>query len=298
MLKIIQKRKYFYFISGTLLLLSLVAIFSWGLRFGIDFTGGTQIKIELNSSDVKKDQIQFILSELNLHSLAIQESENKVIILRYADSSDEINNQVFEKIKSLDAGAKELQLDFIGSSVSAQLKKNALAAIFLAVVGIAFYIAWAFRKVSRPVSSWQYGLGAVVALSHDILITIGVFSVLGKFWEIEVGVAFVAALLTILGYSVNDTIVVYDRTRENLLRSGNKDDFEGVVNCSLNETLARSINTSLTVIVVLIAIVFLGGSAIRDFSLALLIGVAFGTYSSIYVASALLVTIYKFKLKK
>ena len=133
---------------------------------------------------------------------------------------------------------------------------------------------------------------------HDILITVGVFVILGKFWGVEVGVPFIAALLTILGYSVNDTIVVFDRTRENILRSGAKEDFEDIVNRSLNETLARSINTSLTVILVLFALVFFGGESIRYFSVALLFGVTFGTYSSIFVASALLVTIYKYQIKK
>jgi preprotein translocase subunit SecF len=168
----------------------------------------------------------------------------------------------------------------------------------MAIAGIMAYIAWAFRKVSRPVASWKYGLGAVIALAHDILITVGFFSVLGHFVGIEVGIPFIAALLTILGFSVHDTIVVYDRTRENLLRSSSKELFPEIVNRSLNETLVRSINTSLTVLVTLLAIFIFGGDSIKDFSLALIIGVAFGTYSSIFVASALLVTSYNWQLKK
>lgn len=298
MLRIIQKRKYFYLLSGSLVILSILALSIWGLRFGIDFTGGTQMKVGFSRSDMTKAEIENSLRDLSLSSLSVQDSENDSMIIRYSDSSDEINEKVLEKIRSLDPEAQELQLDFIGSSVSSQLKRSAILAVLLAVVGIAAYIAWAFRKVSRPVSSWKYGLGAVIALAHDILITTGIFAVLGRFAGVEVGVPFVAALLTILGYSVNDTIVVYDRTRENLLHAGSRDDFEEVVNRSLNETLARSINTSLTVIIVLLAIVFFGGQSIKDFSLALLIGVTFGTYSSIYVASALLVTIYKLQLKK
>ena len=155
-----------------------------------------------------------------------------------------------------------------------------------------------FRKVSRPVESWKYGLGAVVALVHDVLITAGVFSVLGHFFGIEVGIPFIAALLTILGFSVHDTIVVYDRTRENLLRSSNKVEFPDIVNKSLNETLVRSINTSLTVIITLLAIYIFGGASIKYFALALLVGITFGTYSSIFIASALLVTSYKLSLKE
>ena len=160
------------------------------------------------------------------------------------------------------------------------------------------YIAWAFRKVSRPIASWKYGAGAVIALVHDILITIGFFSILGHYFGVEVGVPFVAALLTILGFSVHDTIVVYDRTRENLLRSSAKESFPEIVNRSLNETLVRSINTSLTVIITLLAIYIFGGDSIRHFSLALLIGVSFGTYSSIFIASALLVTSYEWQKSK
>jgi preprotein translocase subunit SecF len=160
------------------------------------------------------------------------------------------------------------------------------------------FIAFAFRKVSQPVASWKYGLGAVVALVHDVLITVGIFSFLGHFYGMEVGIPFVAALLTILGFSVHDTIVVYDRTRENILKGSSKELFPDVVNRSLNETLVRSINTSMTVIITLLAIYFLGGEAVKGFSLALLIGIAFGTYSSIFIASALLVTSYNWQLKK
>jgi preprotein translocase subunit SecF len=187
-------------------------------------------------------------------------------------------------------------VDFTNSSVSTELKSKSLWAIFFAVVGIMAYIAWAFRKVSRPVESWKYGAGAVIALIHDVLITIGVFSVLGHFARIEVGIPFIAALLTILGFSVHDTIVVYDRTRENLMRSSSKEQFPDIVNRSLNETLVRSINTSLTVLLTLLAIHFFGGESIKDFSLALLVGIFFGTYSSIFIASALLVTSYKLQL--
>jgi len=297
MLQIINKRKYFYVLSSCLLLASLVAIFSWGLKFNIDFTGGTTMQVMLSQDDsINQTDLETALQEMNLTGLSVTKN-NQDVTIKYLGSNDEINTQVFEKIVSLDSGAQQESLDFKGASVSNQLKKSAIIAVLLGVIGIALYIAWAFRKVTRPVSSWKYGLGAVVALFHDILITVGIFVTLGHFFGIEVGVPFVAALLTVLGYSVNDTIVVYDRTRENLLRSSSKEDFEETVNRSLNETLARSINTSMTVIIVLIFIILLGSESIRWFSVALLAGVTFGTYSSIYVASALLVTIYKWQLK-
>lgn len=298
MMKIINKRKYFYVFSGTLVTASVVVLAMWGLRFGIDFTGGTEMDLAFSHATPPVSQLTQSLHGLKLDGLTIQPASNDEVALQYGDSNDQINTRVFAAVQKLDPKAKQLSVDFIGSSVSAQVKSSAVKAIILAIIGIALYIAWAFRKVSRPVASWKYGLGAVIALAHDILITTGVFVVLGHFYNIEVGVPFIAALLTILGYSVNDTIVVFDRTRENLLRSSGKEDFEDVVNRSLNQTLARSINTSMTVILVLLALTLFGGTSIQDFSLALLIGVTFGTYSSIYVASALLVTIYKFQVAK
>lgn len=297
-MQIINKRKYFYVISGTLVALSLVALFTWGLKFGIDFTGGTEMQVKFSNQTPDKTVIADKLKNLNLDSLSVKKTADGTINIYYLNASDKTNTEVFDKVKELDKNAVQLSTDFIGSTISGKLKTSAAEALVLAIIGIALYIAWAFRKVSRPVSSWKYGLGAIVALAHDILITVGIFVVLGKFYGIEVGIPFIAAILTILGYSVNDTIVVYDRTRENILRASAKEDFEDIVNRSLNETLARSINTSLTVIIVLIALVVFGSESIRWFSVALLCGVTFGTYSSIYVASALLVTIYKFQIKK
>lgn len=279
-------------------MVSLIALIAWGLKLGIDFKGGTMMEVQFSENVPANQDIESKLKDLSLNSLTLQSSQDKSVIIRYVASNEDLNNNVREKIKELDPNYKEVSLEFIGSSVSDQIKKNALWAVILANVGIGVFIAWAFRKVSRPVPSWQYGVGAVVALVHDVLITTGVFAFLGKFHNIEVGVPFIAALLTILGFSVHDTIVVYDRIRENLLKSGKKDEFEDVVNKSLNETLARSINTSLTVLIVLLAIVIFGGESIRYFSVALLVGIFFGTYSSIFVASALLVTSYKFKLRK
>ena len=299
MMHIIQQRKYAYAFSLTVTVLSVVALSIWGLRLGIDFKGGTLLEVQFTIDPTPEvSQVTEVLEPIGLQSLIVQPTEDRAILLRYLSSDENANDQVLEKLKGLDADVKQLRTNFIGGSVSSQIKKNAIMGILLAVIGIALYIAWAFRKVSAPVTSWEYGLGAIIALGHDILVTLGVFAVLGKFYGIEVGVPFIAALLTILGYSVNDTIVVYDRVRENLLREHGKTDFEETVNRSLNQTLGRSVNTSMTVIITLLAITIFGGESIRYFSLAILVGVTFGTYSSIYVASALLVTRYKMKLKK
>lgn len=238
------------------------------------------------------------LDPLSLQSLTIQPTENNGMLLRYLASDDAANDQVLEKLQGIDPEMKQLRTDFIGGSVSEQIKQNAFTGTLISLIGIALYIAWAFRRVSGIVTSWEYGLGAIIALAHDIIIVIGLFAVLGHFYGVEVGVPFIAALLTILGYSVNDTIVVYDRVRENLMRSSKKEDFEAIVNRSLNETLGRSINTSMTVIITLVAIVMFGGESIRYFGVALLAGVVFGTYSSVFIASALLVTRHGMKTSK
>ena len=298
MINIIGKTKYTYAFSITLTALSVISLFVWGLKLGIDFTGGTLMEIQFATSAPENTVIEAKLKDLDLKSLTLQKTGDSMVLIRYASEDDAVNQQVFEKILQNNPEAKQMRVDFINSSVSQELKGKSLWAIFWAIAGIMAYIAWAFRKVSYPVQSWKYGLGAVIALIHDILITMGAFALLGHFKGVEVGIPFIAALLTILGFSVHDTIVVYDRTRENLLRGSRKEAFSDVVNRSLNETLVRSINTSMTVIVTLLAIYIFGGQSIQDFSLALLIGVTFGTYSSIFIASALLVTFHNWSTKK
>lgn len=313
MIDIIGKRKYTYIISSILVMLSILALIFGGLKLGIDFKGGTLMEVQFSQKEnvvTSEDQNTIIednldteefkvparieveekLKDLGLESLNIQESENGLVVLRYIGSDEDLNEKVVEKLNELNVKVDLVRVDFVGSSVSKQLKRNAIGALFLAVIGIALYIAWSFRKIAYPIASWQYGLGAVIALAHDIIITLGVFVLLGKFLNVEIAASFVAALLTILGYSVNDTIVVYDRIRENLTKSSRKENFEKVVNKSINETIARSINTSLTVVIVLIAIIIFGGESIKYFSLAILFGIVFGTYSSIFIASALLVS--------
>jgi len=298
MFNIISKTKYAYIFSITLTVLSVVALFTWGLKYGIDFTGGTLMEVKFENSLPANQDIENSLKEINLKSLTLQSTGNNSVLIRYASEDDKTNQSVVTTLAQKFPDSKNLRTDYANASISSELKTKSLMAIFWAMVGIMAYVAWAFRRVSHPVASWKYGAGAVIALIHDVLITVGAFSVLGHFWGIEVGVPFVAALLTILGFSVHDTIVVYDRTRENLQRSSVKEQFPEIVNRSLNETLVRSINTSLTVIVTLLAIYVFGGESIKYFSLALLVGVTFGTYSSIFIASALLVTSYKLQIKK
>jgi len=182
---------------------------------------------------------------------------------------------------------EELHFETIGPSIGQELKRKAAYAIVICLIVIISYIAWSFRRVSKPVASWKYGVASVIALFHDIILVVGVFAVLGKYWGIEIDSSFIAALLTVLGYSINDTIVVLDRVRENLPRSS--EDFLGTVNTSINQTLARSVNTTLTTVLALLALLFFGGETVRYFILALTIGIASGAYSSIFIAAPILV---------
>ncbi len=299
MKKIIQKRRYTYILSLTLMIVSVGLLLSYGLKLGIDFTGGTLIEVRTSEEGIlSRDAVcESLPEDLCSASFIVQPSEDNRTIIRYQESDDTQNALVLTAIENVDPDYELLRTDFIGATVSEQLKGNTVTAILLAISAILIYIAIAFRKISFPVSSWSYGFGAIIALVHDILIVLGVFAYLGYAYGVEIGIPFVAALLTILGYSINDTIVVYDRIRENLLRTKKMEDFEGIVNQSLLETIARSMNTSLTVIVVLIAIIIWGSASLTWFAVALLIGVIAGTYSSIFVATAAIVSIYMYKKK-
>lgn len=275
--------------------LSVFAISVWKLKLGVDFTGGILMEFSFSQEVPSKEDIQKKLEEFSLGSLTVQPTQTNGFILRFTSDDDSISEKVEKKIEEEFSGVELRHVEFVSSVISSELKRKAFGAVAMAVLGVALYIAWAFRKVSFPVESWKYGVAAVMALVHDVVITVGVFAFLGKFKGVEVNIPFIAALLTILGYSVNDTIVVFDRIRENLLKAGAKDDFEETVNQSIRETLARSINTSLTVLVVLVSIILFGGESIRDFALALFVGIFFGTYSSIFIASAFIVELWKSK---
>ena len=209
----------------------------------------------------------------------------------------EVDNTMKEKIVSKlneSFQFEEKSFEFIGPVIGNELKQKTEIAILLSLLAITLYIALAFRKVSYPVPSWQYGIASLIALFHDILIPLGLFSILGHFYDVEITIPVIAALLTILGFSVHDTIVIFDRIRENIFK-GRGEQFEETVNSSLNQTIGRSISTVLTVLIVLFAIYFFGGQALRYFSFALIVGIVCGAYSSIFIASSLLVTWYRWK---
>ena len=297
-MKIIQQKNKFFILSGILMITSIVLLIIWGLKPGIDFRGGVLTEIRFEEQHPDKIEFTNTLQELNLNDLTVQASGENKMLIKFISDDDEINSKVQEKIKESYPASVVERTSFISSAISGEMKGKAIQAIIVAIVGIMLYIMWAFRRVSYPVESWKYGLGAVLALAHDIIITLGVFAFLGHQYGVEVNIPFIAALLTILGYSVNDTIVIFDRIRENLNKVKAKKNFEDTVNRSINESLARSINTSLTVVVVLLAIIFFGGESIQHFSIALLVGIVLGTYSSIFIASAILVEAWERRLKR
>ena len=296
MLNIVRKRKIFYGFSLALIAAGIFSVIFWGLRFGIDFKGGSLLEVEYVGARPEVQAIHDRLAPLDLGGVNIQLTGPTGLFLRLKDVNEETHQKVLAELANL-GELEEKRFESIGPVIGQELKKKAYGAILMVLLLIVIYITWVFRKVSRPVASWQYGVAAVIALFHDVFIPVGIFSILGHYLGAEIDLLFVTGILTILGFSVHDTIVVYDRTRENLLRGSRKEAFADVVNRSLNETLTRSINTSLTVIITLLAIYIFGGQSIQDFSLALLIGVTFGTYSSIFIASALLVTFHNWSTK-
>ncbi len=315
MLPIIQNRRWYYVFSVTCLVVAIGALGLWGLKLGIDFTGGSLMEVNFVQIDrPAAAAVQAILQGQmpELGDVTIQPIGETAMALRLKDLSEEQHQQLLALLQATYpaatadsnieiqpdgsaalvvgpvTGVVEQRFDSIGPTVGQELRTKSLLAIVVVMIGIICYIAWTFRKVGRPVASWKYGVIAVIALLHDVAITIGVFAVLGHFLGVEINTPFVAAILTILGYSVHDTIVVFDRVRENLHRY--QGSFEDTVNRSLNETFIRSLNTSLTVLLTLTAIYFFGGESIKYFALTLIVGVFFGTYSSIFTASPLLVT--------
>lgn len=284
----IHYRLIWYIISGLLVLSSVVALSVWGLKLGIDFTGGSLLEIEYSNSRPSAQDISERLSKIEIGNAALQPVGDKGYLLRFKDVDETAHQEVLSALKeNVNGEVTEKRFESIGPTIGAELRKKAIFAIILVVLGILIYIAWAFRKASEPVSSWKYGLAAIAALIHDVTIPTGIFAWLGHSYGIEIDIAFVTALLTILGFSVHDTIVVFDRIRENLKRKSGA--FSEIVEASIRQTVTRSINTSLTVILVLLAVFLFGGATVRYFSLALLLGVIFGTYSSIFIASPLLV---------
>lgn len=291
-LPIIKYRNVWFAVSTLLVAACVVILMTNPLKFGIDFTGGSLMELEFKGERPTPVQVSEEIAALELGESVAQTVGEKEMLLRLKTLDEPTHQKVRETLDAKFGGVTELRFESVGPTVGDELRKKALWSISLVLLGIALFVAYAFRKVSRPVASWKYGIVTlIVGLLHDVLIPLAAFALLGKYALAEVNSSFVAAILTVLGFSVHDTIVVFDRIRENLQKTGGA--FEEIVERSVNETLARSINTSLTTLLPMVAILLYGGDSLKHFAFTLIIGLLAGTYSSIFLAAPLLVVMQK-----
>jgi preprotein translocase subunit SecF len=285
MIDFVGKRKWYFLVSGIIILIGIIFLLSVGLQRGIEFTGGTMVTISFEQA-VTQEQLRDELAVLGHDDAIIQWSDDaQAYVIRTTELSEEdvvvMQNALTEAFGTLTI----VEVYAISGSIASDIEGNAMIAVIVAAIGILLYITLAFRRLIRP---FRYGVCAIVALLHDVIIVLGIFSVLGVIFDIEIDAMFIVGVLTIIGYSVNDTIVVFDRIRENSLKSPGTP-LATTVNNSIMETLGRSLNTVITTLLVILALLLLGGATIHNFALVLLIGVISGTYSSIFIASQLLV---------
>lgn len=298
---VVKFRKIFFTIGLLFVAAAITSVLYFGLIFGIDFTGGSLLEVSYSEERVNKESISNQLDGMGMGLYSLREIGDSGYILKTKDLNVENHEAVLSVFsQGGEVDVTEERFNSVGPTVGAELRNKAVVALLLVVFAIILFVAFAFRKVSEPVSSWKYGVIAIVALIHDIFIPVGIFAALGHYVGAEIDVLFIMALLAILGYSVNDTIVVFDRVRENLRfnkEKNKKEDFELTVGKSIKQTFTRSINTSLTTIFVLLALFFIGPVATENFALVLLTGVMAGTFSSIFLAAPLLVTIQGWRYK-
>ncbi len=304
MINVIGKKYIYLGFSGAMTAISIAAILFFGLKPGIDFAGGVAWELRFSENKVVKEElVEALVNQFNVPDATVlpQGGDGQSFLIRAKDITEQQKGIALQGMQKKFGKVEEMQFQNIGPTVGNDLRQKALIAFGLVLLGISLYVAFAFRKVSKPVSSWKYGIITLLTLFHDALIPAGMFAVLGYFFKVEVDTNFIVAILVVMGFSVHDTIVVFDRIRENLRisfagpRQGGASnsnstagDFNNLVNRSVNETMARSINTSLTLVLTLLALFFLGPEALKYFILVILVGTVFGTYSSIFVASPLL----------
>lgn len=292
---IINHRHIWYSISAVLIVASLGAVLVWGLKFGIDFTGGSLMEVQYESLPASAD-ISERLVGAGVTGASVRQTGETGYLIR----TPFLTETEYAEVRAA-LGGNEIRYDSVGPTIGTELQTKAVYAVLLVLLMITLFIAFVFRKVSKPVSSWKYGVVALIALAHDVIVPLGAFALMGHYWGAEVDTLFVTAILVILGFSVHDTIVVFDRTRENLKHLAEKneaEDFEKTVGRSVTQTIARSINTSLTTVLALVALYIWGPEVTHYFVLALIIGIVTGTYSSVFIASPLLVTLQKMQKEK
>lgn len=285
----VMKYKWWYIgFSALALVFCILFLVFYGLRLSIDFTGGSVLSFRFGDNALEESQVKDVALSLGVEVVEISKKENgRQVVVKTKPIDSDKNEEIKRALLNINSNIEQVSFESVGSVIGKETAKKSIFALFVACVGIVLYIAYAFRNIPKPYSSFRFGISAIIAMIHDVLVVVGVFSFLGYYKGVEVDLMFVTALLTIIGFSVHDTIVVFDRIRENLLKF--KKDIEWVANYSVLETMRRSIATSLTVVLTLIALLFFGGESTRYFVLALLIGVISGTYSSIFNATPILV---------
>ena len=280
-------KKYSYSFSAALIVVSIFAIFYWGLPLGIDFAGGSLLEVRgVQDRDFLEQTIDNVSDSYKIQEL---DSDIGSFSIRLAEIDDSTRKDIMGTLQENNPGIQQDSFSSVGPTIGAEIRNQSFWAIGLVLVAILIYISFAFRRLSYPLASWQYGVVTLITLLHDIIISVGIATMFIHFTGKDVGVPFVAALLTVLGYSVNDTIVVFDRIRENIRYSGANRQFSDVVDKSTRDTVVRSLNSSLTTLLVLVAIFIFGGQSLALFMFTLIIGVSIGTYSSLAIASPLVV---------
>lgn len=287
--QVVKLRAVWYVLSAAMVTLSIAALGAWGLKQGIEFTGGTLMALRFESRpSVASIQESLVKAVPDLGAAVVQHAGETDAQVRLRPISEEQHQAILSELRNTNGTTTELRYDAIGPVIGEELRTKSLRGLIVVLVAIMLYVAYAFRKVSAPVQSWKYGLVTILAAFHDVIVPMGVFAFLGHQYGVEIGTPFIAAILTILGYSITDTIVVMDRVRENLQKMSGS--FVDIVEASVRQTFVRSFNTSVTTLLALVAIYLFGGETLREFTLVLIIGIAVGTYSSIFIASPLLVT--------
>jgi len=289
---IVKHRNIFFAITGAIVIAALAASIVFGLHLGTDFTGGTLVEFTYPAGRPDAQEITEALANAGIHNVSLREANTNDYILRSAQLNAAQREELPTTLSTAGSQATITQYTEVGPTIGAELRTKALLSVSLVLICILLFIAFAFRKVSKPISSWVYGVIALITLLHDVIIPVGFFAVLGHLFGAEVDTLFVTAVLTVLGFSVHDTIVVFDRVRENLRinqERGRKEDFEDTAGRSLNQTFVRSINTSMTVVFTLLVLYLVGPESTEYFALTLLVGIIGGTYSSVALATPLLV---------